>query len=63
MCVVDNMIHEYVLPTMSNNNARGRLSGVDSQSGIEGGVHLEVEGTVRRFTVDGSSIHILIRRQ
>ena len=49
--------------TMSNNNSRGRLGGVDTQSGIVGGVHLEVEGTVGRLTVDGNTIHILVRRQ
>ena len=48
---------------MSNNNSRGRLGGVDTQSGIVGGVHLEVEGTVGRLTVDGNTIHILVRRQ
>ena len=51
------------VPTMSNNNSRGRLGGVDTQSGIVGGVHLEVEGTVGRLTVDGVTIHILVRRQ
>ena len=47
--------------TMSHNNARGRLGGVDSQSA--GGVHMEMEGAVWRLTVDCVAIYILVRRQ
>ena len=48
---------------MSNNNPRGRLSGVDSQSGIVCGVHVKMEGALRRLTLNGISIYPLVRRQ
>ena len=48
---------------MSHDNPRGRLGGVDSQSGVVGGVHVEVEGAVWRLTVYCVAIYVLVRRQ
>ena len=38
--------------TMSHNDARGRVSRVDAESGVVAGVHVEVERAIWQLTVD-----------
>ena len=46
---------------MSHNETRGRGGGVDTQSGVGTGVHVQVEGTERRLTVQWIAARVQVR--
>ena len=41
----------YYFCTLSHNDARGRVSRVDAESGVVAGVHVEVERAIWQLTV------------